>query len=155
MSATPLPAGGAELAKGRARRPAARYPLLAAACLLVSLTLPGCFTNKQNQGEKLYAEHCSSCHGEQGQGLARLIPPLAGADYLAQHRDELPCLLRQGQRGPIKVNGILYNQVMPGHAELSPAKLTNLLNYIENSWGNKSTPRTIREVQDQLQACGG
>ena len=122
---------------------------------LLLLTLPGCFTDKQNQGHKLYAEHCSSCHGEQGQGLARLIPPLAGADYLARHRAELPCLLRLGQRGPITVNGILYNQVMPGHAELSPAKLTNLLNYIENSWGNTATPRTIREVEEQLRACGG
>ena len=119
------------------------------------LTLPGCFTNKQNQGQRLYAENCSGCHGEQGQGLAQLIPPLAGADYLAQHRAELPCLLRQGQHGPMQVNGVLYNQVMPGNAQLSPARLTNLLNYIESNWGNHSpAPRTIREVEEQLQACG-
>ncbi|WP_375418949.1 c-type cytochrome [uncultured Hymenobacter sp.] len=118
------------------------------------LALPGCFTDKQNQGQRLYAQHCSGCHGEQGQGLGRLIPPIAGADYLARHRAELPCLLRLGQHGPIKVNGVLYNQVMPGHAELSPARLTNLLNYVENSWGNQATPRTIREVEDQLRSCG-
>ena len=137
--------------RGRRRRPALLLALLGAAGLLA---LPGCFTDKQNQGQKLYAEHCSGCHGEQGQGLGRLIPPLAGADYLARHRAELPCLLRQGQRGPITVNGVLYNQIMPGHAELSPARLTNLLNYIENSWGNRATPRTIREVEDQLRAFG-
>ena len=54
----------------------------------VGLTfLPGCFTNKQHQGERLYVQHCSGCHGEQGQGLGTLIPPLAGSDYLAQHRE--------------------------------------------------------------------
>jgi mono/diheme cytochrome c family protein len=120
---------------------------------LLLLFLPACFTNKQNQGEKLYVEHCASCHGDQGQGLAQLIPPLAGSDYLKEHRDYLPCLIRRGQTGPIAVNGIQYNQVMPGHAELSPAKLTNLLNYIENHFGNHATPRTIAEVDEQLKAC--
>jgi mono/diheme cytochrome c family protein len=129
--------------------------LLSAAGLL-TLTVTSCFTNKQNQGQRLYAESCSGCHGDQGQGLARLIPPLAGADYLVSHRTELPCLLRQGHHGVMQVNGVLYNQVMPGNTQLSPARLTNLLNYIENNWGNKATaPRTIREVEDQLQACGG
>lgn len=119
------------------------------------LALPGCFTDKQHQGQRLYAENCAGCHGEQGQGLARLIPPLAGADYLASYRAALPCLLRQGHQGPMRVNGILYNQVMPGNAQLSPARLTNLLNYIENNWGNHApAPRTIREVEDQLRACG-
>ena len=118
-----------------------------------TLLLASCFTNKQNQGEKLYAEHCASCHGDQGQGLERLIPPLAGADYLARNRAELPCLIRRGQHGPITVNGVLYNQVMPAHTDLSPAKLTNLLNYVESHWGNVATPRTIREVEEQLAAC--
>jgi hypothetical protein len=42
---------------------------------------------------------------------------------------------------------------MPGHKSLSHAQLTNLLNYIESHWGNESSPRTIREVQRQLEAC--
>ncbi|WP_235184106.1 c-type cytochrome [Hymenobacter sp. IS2118] len=119
----------------------------------MAVTLPGCFSSNKNQGERLYVDHCSSCHGGEGQGLARLIPPLAGADYLALHRAELPCLLRHGQKGPIVVNGVTYNYVMPGEKGMSPAQLTNLLNYIENSWGNKSKPRTIREVEEQLQNC--
>jgi mono/diheme cytochrome c family protein len=119
-----------------------------------SLLLSGCFSNSRNQGERLYATNCASCHGDQGQGLARLIPPLAGADYLATHRDELPCLLRHGQSHAIVVNGVSYQQVMPGNAQLSPSQLTNLLNYIESHWGNQSpAPRTIPEVQQQLQLC--
>ena len=121
------------------------------------LALPGCFSNNRHQGARLYAEACAGCHGDAGQGLARLIPPLAGADYLAAHRTELPCLLRRGAHGPMTVNGILYNQVMPasrvGDHELSPARLTNLLNYIENQWGNHAPPRTIQEVERQLAGC--
>lgn len=121
------------------------------------LSLPGCFSNNRHQGPRLYAEACAGCHGDAGQGLARLIPPLAGADYLTRHRAELPCLLRRGAHGPLTVNGILYNQVMPAaradDRELSPARLTNLLNYIENSWGNHAPPRTIQEVERELAGC--
>jgi mono/diheme cytochrome c family protein len=119
----------------------------------LAMMLPGCFSSNKNQGERLYVQHCSGCHGDQGQGLARLIPPLANADYLAKHRAELPCLLRNGQNEVIVVNGIGYHHIMPGNKSLSPAQLTNLLNYIESHWGNESVPRTIREVQQQLEAC--
>ncbi|ALW85851.1 hypothetical protein AUC43_12555 [Hymenobacter sedentarius] len=115
--------------------------------------LPGCFSNNRHQGERLYAQHCASCHGDQGQGLARLVPPLAGSDYLVDHRAELPCLLRQGQNEVIVVNGVGYHNVMPGNKSLSPAQLTNLLNYIESHWGNEAAPRTIRYVQQQLDSC--
>ena len=115
--------------------------------------LPGCFSNNRHQGEKLYALHCANCHGDQGQGLARLIPPIAGADYLVDHRAELPCLLRNGQNEVIVVNGIGYHHIMPGNKTMSTAQLTNLLNYIESHWGNEGVPRTIRDVQTALDAC--
>jgi mono/diheme cytochrome c family protein len=121
--------------------------------LALAAALPGCFSSKKNQGEKLYVQHCAGCHGDQGQGIARLIPPIAGADYLAKHRAELPCIIRNGQHENIVVNGIEYSHIMPGHKSLSHAQLTNLLNYIESHWGNESSPRTIREVQRQLEAC--
>jgi len=127
------------------------------------LPLGGCFTNKGHQGERLYGQHCAGCHGEQGEGLGQLVPPLAQADYLRSHATELPCLIRYGLRGPIKVNGVAYNQWMLGvqdtvtHRNLSPAQLTNLLNYIESHWGNHpgpGGPRTIAGTEDQLRACG-
>ena len=128
------------------------------------LALGGCFTNKGHQGEKLYGQHCASCHGEQGQGLGQLIPPLAGADYLAAHAGELPCLIRYGLRGPIVVNGVGYNNWMLGvqdtvaHKKLSPAQLTNLLNYVESHWGNHpgpGGPRTIAGTEALLRAGAG
>ena len=120
---------------------------------LLATVLPGCFSNNRHQGEKLYVLHCASCNGEQGQGLARLIPPLAGADYLVDHRAELACLLRNGQNKVIVVNGVGYHNIMPGNKTMSVAQLTNLLNYVESHWGNEAAPRTIRDVQTQLDDC--
>ena len=128
-------------------------PRLLLSSLLLLLLLPGCFTDKRNQGATLYKDTCASCHGDQGQGLGRLIPPLAGSDYLVDHRAELPCLIRHGQHDVIVVNGVGYHNVMPGNDSLSVAKMTNLLNYIESHWGNEGVPRTIRQVQDQLDGC--
>ena len=119
----------------------------------LALVLPSCFSNNRHQGQRLYVQHCAGCHGDQGQGLARLIPPLAGADYLANHRAELACLVRNGQNEVIVVNGVGYHNVMPGNKALSPAQLTNLLNYVESHWGNEASPRTITDVQRQLEAC--
>ncbi|MBF9144186.1 c-type cytochrome [Hymenobacter properus] len=130
---------------------ASRFYVPLAALLL--LALPSCFSNNRHQGQRLYAQHCASCHGDKGQGLARLIPPLAGSDYLADHRAELPCLLRHGQNEVIVVNGVGYHNIMPGNPSLSPAQLTNLLNYVESHWGNEAAPRTIRDVQAQLDKC--
>ncbi len=129
-----------------------RFRFFVSAGLLIWL-LPSCFSNNRHQGQRLYAQHCAGCHGEQGQGLARLIPPLAGSDYLADHRAELPCLLRNGQNQVIVVNGVGYHNVMPGNKTMSAAQLTNLLNFIESHWGNEAAPRTIHDVQTQLDAC--
>jgi len=140
-----------------------RSPSAAALALLTLLALPACFTNKQNQGERLYGQHCASCHGEQGEGIGQLIPPLAGSDYLAQHPGQLACIVRVGLKGPITVNGVGYNQLMLGvqdtttHHQLSPAQITNLLNFIESHWGNHPGPggvRTIAGTEAELRACG-
>lgn len=122
---------------------------------LALLSLGGCFTERQNEGAKLYANHCASCHGDQGQGLQRLIPPVAATDYVARHRAELPCIIRKGMKGPLTVNGVTYNQVMPGHEDLTDSQITNLLNFLQTNWGNSNQPYTIREASELLGRCNG
>ncbi|HEX8425449.1 cytochrome c [Hymenobacter sp.] len=133
-----------------------RLSAVGAAGLLCLVGTTGCFSNKQNEGAQLYQTHCASCHGEQGQGLRRLIPPVAASDYVATHRSDLPCLIRNGMKGPVVVNGIEYNQVMPGHKQdLTDAEITNLLNFVQQNWGNKNELYTIREVTELLGPCNG
>lgn len=87
-----------------------------------------------------------------GTGLGSLIPPLAGADYIALNKEMLPCIIVNGQQGPIMVNDIAYNRPMPG-AELSDIQLLNLINYITNSWGNELGYTTIDQVQQWKANC--
>ncbi|SDX61673.1 c-type cytochrome [Hymenobacter psychrophilus] len=136
-----------------------RHPLrltgVAALLLTLALSLESCFTERQNEGAQLYAAHCSSCHGDQGQGLERLIPPVAASDYVAKHRAELPCLIRKGMQGDIVVNGIHYNQIMPGHEDLTDSQITILLNFVQTSWGNTNQIYTMRETSELLGRCNG
>ncbi len=100
-------------------------------------SVSGCFTGQERSGQALYEQHCGNCHGLDGRGLAQLMPPLAGADYLTQHRAALPCIVRRGLRGPITVNGLTYNGVMPGLSaeKLPDADVANILNYVRRAWG--------------------
>ncbi|MDX5420172.1 MAG: cytochrome c [Hymenobacteraceae bacterium] len=117
------------------------------------LTLTQCFTDKQNEGERLYTQYCANCHMDDGSGLRNLIPPLAGADYLVNHRDELACILQHGQTGNIVVNGKNYNQGMPAFEHLNKGQITNILNYVQTNFGNSNPRFTIPEVEKQLFDC--
>jgi mono/diheme cytochrome c family protein len=121
--------------------------------VLVLSTLTQCFTNRQSEGQQLYAQQCANCHMDDGSGLRGLIPPLAGADYLTRHRDQLACLIRHGQQGEIVVNGVRYNRPMPGDLELTEVHITNILNYIQTNFGNKNELFTVQEVNQTLQNC--
>ncbi|MEM6522980.1 MAG: c-type cytochrome [Bacteroidota bacterium] len=71
-------------------------------------------------GRTLYLQHCSSCHQKNGEGLARLYPPLADSDYLENNIENVVCNIKYGLNGPLLVNGIEYNQMMPANSNLTP-----------------------------------
>jgi mono/diheme cytochrome c family protein len=129
-----------------------RWVALVAAGLCLT-THTQCFTDKQNEGQRLYAANCQSCHMEDGSGLRALIPPIAGADYLQTHREELPCLIRHGVEGPMVVNGQEYNKPMPGVETMKADQITNLLNYIQTNFGNNNERYTMQEVEKLLEPC--
>lgn len=105
------------------------------------------------EGERLYKANCANCHMDDGVGLGGLIPPLAGSDYLAANRDALPCMLRKGLEGPIVVNGKTYNEKMPGIPTLTPIQVTNLLNYLNQAWGNQNGLYRLDEVTQAMEKC--
>jgi mono/diheme cytochrome c family protein len=72
-----------------------------------------------SKGAQLYKANCANCHQENGAGLAKLMPPLAESDDLAANFTQLPCLIRNGNRTPMVVNGITYTQAMPASPHLS------------------------------------
>jgi mono/diheme cytochrome c family protein len=105
------------------------------------------------EGKQLYKQHCSNCHQMDGKGLGELYPPLAGADYFLSDIQRAACIVKNGQKGEIQVNGIVYNMEMPGVNDLSPLEIAEILTYTANSWGNQTGFVTASDIRSYLRAC--
>ncbi len=105
------------------------------------------------EGKKLYQTHCANCHMDDGQGLEGLIPPLANSDYLQKTNAELACLLINGYKGTMIVNGRIYEGQMPANKGLSGVEIANILNYVGNHWGNQRDFVNSRAVQKAVDSC--
>ncbi|MEM1216735.1 MAG: cytochrome c [Bacteroidota bacterium] len=122
-------------------------------CTLI-FTLPNCGESEPYpQGKNLYSFHCQNCHMEDGVGLGALIPPLAGADYMAQHQDQMACIIQYGLMDTIVVNGVTYMEPMAGIEGLNNIQITNLINYINHAWGNDYGFVTVEQIDEQLKNC--
>ena len=44
---------------------------------------------------------------------------------------------------------------MPGNEGLTDSEIANLLNYVQQQWGNQGKSYTIREASELLGACNG
>lgn len=104
-------------------------------------------------GKQLYLAQCSNCHQPGGEGLGALYPPLAKSDYLAQNLSKSVCMIKNGASGPMTVNGVEYNMVMPGVPQLTPLEIAEITTYIGNKWGNKIGFVQVNDVEKILQNC--
>lgn len=87
---------------------------------------------------------------EDGTGLAELYPPLNGSDWLMEHSERLPHVMRYGIEGDMKVNGLNYSIPMSGIPELSAVEISNISNYIMSAWTNKLGTLPFDKVQEAL-----
>ncbi|BDD04961.1 c-type cytochrome [Aureibacter tunicatorum] len=104
-------------------------------------------------GQRGYEANCANCHMSDGSGLGKVIPPLKGADFLDKHLDQVICGIKYGMDGKIIVNGVEYDQPMPGSKFLSDIEIAEIVTFITNTWGNGNGIVTIEQVQGQLKKC--
>jgi mono/diheme cytochrome c family protein len=88
------------------------------------------------RGEQIYTDMCITCHLPNGKGVPKAFPPLTDSDYLRNKQTESIKAVKNGMSGKIVVNGITYNSVM-SPLGLSDEEVADVMNYINNSWGNK------------------
>ncbi|MCO4291322.1 cytochrome c [Solitalea sp. MAHUQ-68] len=121
---------------------------------LVACSNPKEIKEKQyySEGLYLYQKYCQNCHMDNGQGLGQLIPPLAASDYLQQNTSELACIIKNGKKGKITVNGKEYEGIMPAN-NLSTIEIAEIITYITNTWGNKLPTYSIKQVEEDLKKC--
>ncbi len=98
------------------------------------------------RGQAVYNANCAACHQPNGTGLKGAFPPLAGSDYLRGDRRKVIGAALFGLSGPITVNGMEYNGVMPSLGHLPDEDLAAALSYVFGSWGNNLAAVGVDEV---------
>jgi mono/diheme cytochrome c family protein len=100
------------------------------------------------RGKEVYNVHCITCHMEKGEGLEGVFPPVAKSDYLMADKARSINQIIKGASGEMTVNGKTYNGEMPA-VDLTDEQVSDVLNYVRNSWENKGEAVTPTEVKAQ------
>lgn len=93
-------------------------------------------------GEKVYLRGdggmpCVTCHGADGRGTPGAFPPLVGQISWMGDCEHHAGLILNGLNGPIEVDGVPYNGVMPAQAAmLNDLQIAAVVSYVRQSWGN-------------------
>ncbi|MCA4894720.1 MAG: cytochrome c [Cytophagales bacterium] len=89
-----------------------------------------------SRGQEIYNVNCIACHMEKGEGLEGVYPPLAKSDYLMADKKRSIIQILKGVTGPMTVNRVDYDGEMNAF-DLSDSEVSDVLNYVRNSFGNK------------------
>jgi len=106
-----------------------------------------------NNGLNLFVTNCSACHQKDGAGLATLYPPLKNSSYFKANFAKLPCIIHNGLKGSVSVNGSTYDSYMPGIPSLSAAEIADISNYLMNNFNQMNKYTTADEVTKTLASC--
>ncbi len=92
-------------------------------------------------GQALFVANCSACHQTTGQGVPGVFPPLDGSKYVTGDKVErMAAIMIYGLKGPIHVNGTVYNNVMlPLGKTLNDKELAAIASYVRGAWSNKAS----------------
>ena len=101
------------------------------------------------RGKSIYSSKCASCHMADGTGIRGIYTPLTGADSLINDKTRLVKSILVGVKGPTEVNGVKYDGEMQSYS-LTDKQVSDVLNYIRNSWGNKGEAILADEIQSLL-----
>ncbi|WP_421943495.1 c-type cytochrome [Pedobacter sp.] len=109
--------------------------------------------NYMSNGKDIYKAKCQNCHGENGEGLGQLAPPLTDSVFLKTNKNNLACIIKNGTSGKIVIHGKEYQEKMPGFPELADIDVAQVMVYVTNSFGNNQGFVPYSKVSTQLQNC--
>lgn len=98
---------------------------------------------RREQGAVLYARTCATCHGASGMGNAGLAPALRASPWVRNADAWLVRIALHGLTGPLRIDGVEWNQTMPGHGHdprFDDEALAGLLTHLRRSWGHAEDP---------------
>lgn len=97
-------------------------------------------------GEGVYKTVCASCHQADGKGMPGAFPALAGSSWVTEDAETPIRIVIKGLGGPIEVNGVAFNSMMPPPAGLDDKKIAEVLTFVRSSFGNKASAVTVEQV---------
>nr|WP_199158847.1 cytochrome c [Pedobacter sp. ASV2] len=109
--------------------------------------------NYMANGKDIYVAKCQNCHGETGEGLGELAPPLTDSVFLKNNKTRLACIIKNGLNESITIHGKEYKEKMPAFPELANIDVAQVMVFITNSFGNKQGFVHYNEVSKDLQNC--
>ncbi len=99
-------------------------------------------------GKTIYNTQCVTCHQQNGEGVKDVYPPLAKSDYLLANKERSIGIVVNGASDEITVNGAKYEGQMQS-VDLSDEQVSDVLNYVRNSWGNQGEAVHPEEIAPQ------
>ncbi len=97
---------------------------------------------------------CGTCHQEHGKGVPGAFPPLTGSPWVEGDAVRLIKVAQAGLIGPLEVNGVPYNTVMPPLGILlNDDEMAAVLTYIRTAWdniGSEITAEQVKQVRAQM-----
>lgn len=111
------------------------------------------FARYYTNGKKLYDIHCQNCHGSDGKGLGKLIPPLTDTTFLKDRKPEIACWIKHGTSDTMIVHNVAYSSLMPGNSNLPEIDVAAIVTYITNSFGNNQGLYDVNDASADLKKC--
>ncbi|MFK7742740.1 MAG: PVC-type heme-binding CxxCH protein [Planctomycetota bacterium] len=99
------------------------------------------------RGSMVFRSACAACHQLDGRGQRGLAPPLAESEWVSGPSDRLVRIALHGVRGPIEVNGELWDLEMPAQAHMNDKQLAEVLSYLRRSFGHQASCVDEAEVR--------
>jgi len=103
------------------------------------------------RGGKVYAVHCAACHGEQGQGVPGIYPPLAGNRAVTQGSPaNVVQMIRLGGFAPSTAGNPQPFGMPPFSQVLGNDDIAAVATFIRQSWGHRAdavTPLDVLQVK--------
>lgn len=99
------------------------------------------------RGKAVYEKECLSCHQQDGLGIQGMNPPLVKTEWVLGQKQQLIKIVLNGLTTSIEIDGDIFHNPMPPHTHLTDQEIADVLSYVRNSFGNKASAVTAREVK--------
>jgi len=122
--------------------------LIAGACLSTPLLAQAAPSDDTlRAGAEVYSSACSSCHQPGGAGLPGQYPPLTDNPNV-EDAGYVSTVISNGLSGPIVVNGVEYDGIMPPQSTLGDAEIDAVVAYVQSGFASPAAPESTEAAVD-------